>query len=102
MKNVLLSADGEISVFSVPDDVADNLERYCLEFCDWVHSNAAAEKYLVKTEGIACVCFDENTFIDYLNEYVCEERSTLVATFSGVYDECDLPEEYVGLPYFNF
>ena len=28
MKNVLLSADSEISVFAVPDDVADNLEKY--------------------------------------------------------------------------
>lgn len=33
MKNVLLSADSEISVFAVPDEVADNLEKYCLEFC---------------------------------------------------------------------
>ena len=33
MKNVLLSADGDISVFSVPDEVADHLEKYCLEFC---------------------------------------------------------------------
>ncbi len=32
MKNVLLSADSEISVFNVPDEVADNLEKYCLEF----------------------------------------------------------------------
>ena len=27
MKNVLLSADGEISVFSVPDEVADQIGR---------------------------------------------------------------------------
>lgn len=32
MRNILLSADNEISVFSVPDEVADNLEEYCLEF----------------------------------------------------------------------
>lgn len=30
MKNVLLSADNEISVFSVPNEVADNLQQYCL------------------------------------------------------------------------
>ena len=29
MKKVLLSADGEISVYSVLDEVADNLEKYC-------------------------------------------------------------------------
>ena len=32
MKQVLLSADGEISVYYVPDAVADALETYCLEF----------------------------------------------------------------------
>lgn len=32
MKNVLLSADSAISLFSVPDKVADNLEKYCLDF----------------------------------------------------------------------
>ena len=31
MKQVLLSADGEISVYCVPDAVADDLETYCLE-----------------------------------------------------------------------
>lgn len=31
MKEILLSADSEISVFGVPDEVADNLEHYCLE-----------------------------------------------------------------------
>ncbi len=30
MKKVLLSADSEISVFAVPDEVADNLEKYCI------------------------------------------------------------------------
>ena len=46
MKNVLLSADSEISVFAVPDPVADHLEKYCLEFCrNWLHKSPDAEKY---------------------------------------------------------
>ena len=50
MKRILLSADSEISVFTVPDKVADNLEQYCLEFCsNWLHKNPDAEKYRVKT-----------------------------------------------------
>lgn len=32
MKNILLSADSEISVFSVPDKVADNLENIVWTF----------------------------------------------------------------------
>ncbi len=45
MKNILLSADNEIGVFSVPDKVADNLEQYCLEFCcNWLHRSPKAAK----------------------------------------------------------
>lgn len=49
MKRVLLSADSEISVFAVPDKVADDLERYCMDFChNWLHKSPEAEKYRVK------------------------------------------------------
>lgn len=34
MKEIILSADGDSTVWSVPDPVADGLETYCLEFCD--------------------------------------------------------------------
>lgn len=44
MKKILLSADSEISVFKVPDKVADNLEKYCLEFCcDWLYNSPDAK-----------------------------------------------------------
>lgn len=33
MKNIVLSADGDRVVYSVPDVVADRLEDYCMEFC---------------------------------------------------------------------
>ena len=103
MKNVLLSADSEISVFAVPDEVADNLEKYCLEFCsDWLHKSPDAEKYRVQIGDIIGVCFNEKDFIDYLNQYVCDEQSVLITTLTNVYDEDGLPKEYIGLPYFNF
>lgn len=99
MKRVLLSADSEISLFTVPDEVAGNLGQYCLEFCDnWLHKSPDAAKYR-KKRG---VCYTEKDFIDDLNKYVCDEQSSLITTFSGVYDEDKLPEEYIGLPYFNF
>ena len=103
MKKVLLSADSEISVFSVPDEVADDLERYCLEFCrNWLHKSPDAEKYRVKMGSVIGVCYHEKDFIDYLNQYICSEPSALIATLAGVYGEEQLPEEYIGLPYFNF
>lgn len=103
MKNVLLSADSEISVFSVPDEVADNLEKYCLEFCcHWLHESPDAAKYRVKMGSMIGVCYSEKDFIDYLNQYICNEQSVLVATLTNVFCEDSLPKEYIGLPYFNF
>lgn len=103
MKNVLLSADNEISVFSVPNEVADNLEPYCLEFCsNWLHNSPEAAKYRVKMGNMIGVCYSEKDFIDYLNQYVCDEQSRLITTFVDVYDKNMLPQEYVRLPYFNF
>lgn len=103
MKNVLLSADGEISAFSVPDEAAEHLEQYCQEFCcNWLYESPDAEKYRVKMSGTVGVCYNEKDFIDYLNQYVFDEPSVLVETFAGVYDARKVPEEYIGLPCFYF
>ncbi len=103
MKNVLLSADSEISVFAVPDEVADNLDQYCLEFCcKWLWKSPDATKYRVKMGNVIVVQYNEKDFIDYLNRHVCNEQSTWIATLANVYGKDKLPEEYVGLPYFNF
>lgn len=103
MKRVLLSADSEIGVFSVPDAVADHLEEYCLEFCcHWLRESPEAAKYRVKMGNMVCVCYSERDFIDYLNQHACGGRSEQIARLSGVYGEEALPEEYIGLPYFNF
>lgn len=103
MKNVLLSADSEISVFSVPDTVADNLEQYCMEFCcNWLHQSPDAEKYRRKMGGVIVACYNEKDFIAYLNQYICGETSVLVTTLTDVHEEKQVPQEYAGLPYFNF
>lgn len=103
MKRVLLSADSEISVFSVPDEVADHLEQYCLAFCcNWLHKSPEAAKYRVDMGGATGVCYCETDFIDYLNQYICDEPSRLITTLADVYDRNALPKEYAALPYFNF
>ena len=67
MKQVLLSADGEISVYCVPDAVADDLETYCLEFsCHWLHESPDAARYRVKRGSAVVVCYTEKDFIEYL------------------------------------
>ncbi len=103
MKKILLSADSEISVFCVPDEIADNLEKYCLEFCcNWLHKSPAAAKYRVKMGNMIGVNYSEKDFIDYLNQYICDEKSILICTLTGVFEKDDIPKEYSGLPYFNF
>ena len=32
MKNFILSHDDKVRIYSVPDEVADNLDKYCWEF----------------------------------------------------------------------
>lgn len=103
MKRVLLSADGDISVYSVPNEVADNLEKYCLEFCDhWLYESPDAAKYRIKMGETVGVCYSEKDFIDYLNQYICEETSELIETLTNSFSEENLPKEYTELPYFNF
>ena len=103
MKKVLLSADGAIRLYSVPDDVADHLEKYCLEFsCHWLHKSPDAAKYRVPMGVVIGVSYTEKDFIAYLNQYVCAEPSVLLATLTDGFCEEALPAEYLGLPHFNF
>ena len=66
MKNVIISADGDRMVYPVPDIVADNLDEYCIEFCDkWLRTSPHAKKYRVN--GV--LCYNERDFIEYLNRF---------------------------------
>ena len=48
MKKVLLSHDGKMKMYLVPDDVADNLQEYCMYFgFEWILNDPHAEKYHV-------------------------------------------------------
>lgn len=46
MKEAILRADGDSVLYLVADDVAENPEKYCLEFCsDWLRNSPDAERY---------------------------------------------------------
>lgn len=100
VKNVILSADGDRMVYSVPDEVADNLEVYCLEFCDnWLRTSPHAKKYRIK----GCICYNESDFIDYLNKWIFpNEHSELVENLGWIYCDDLLPKKYKDCPQFNF
>ena len=100
MKQVILSADGDSVIYSVPDDVADQLEEYCYDFCcRWLWNSPDAAKY--RTNG--SVCYTERDFIDYLNKYKFpEQKSTPVLNLGWTELDAGIPAEYRSLPYFNF
>ena len=100
MKEVILSADGDSIVYSVPDEVANDLRKYCIEFCDkWMKKSPHAKCFRTK-QGY---CYNEADFIDYLNEYVfLEQKSVFVKNLGWTSLGENLPVEYQDYPYFNF
>ena len=100
MKEIILSADGDSIIYLVPDDVAENLNKYCLKFSsDWLWNSPDAKKYRVDNG----VCYSEADFIDYLNTYVFPEyKSKMVKNLRWTDLGENLPEEYKDYPYFNF
>ena len=100
MKYVLLSHDDELSVYSVPDIVAENLNDYCSEFADkWLWTSPYAKKY----QTVMGVSYGSHGFIEYLNERIFPDTSSvLIETFSNVWDSTEVPEEYKECAWFNF
>jgi len=100
MKEIIISADSDSYLYSVPDIVAENLESYCIEFCGkWLHTNSDAEKFRTKNG----VCYTEADFIDYLNTYIFpEQKSVLICNLGWTDLGKNLPEKYKRIPYFNF
>ena len=90
MKQVVLSADGARKVYAVPDTAAEHLERYCLEFCDWLAKSPEA-------------AYSEADFISYLNRWrFPEEASFLIENLGWIDFGAPLPEPYQSCPQFNF
>ena len=102
MREILLSADGDISLYLVPDEAAENLREYCLEFCEWLHKSPDAKQFYFKTGKKSYVYYPEEAFIEYLNKYVFDERSRYIKTLKRIRSDYSLPKKYKDLPYFNF
>jgi len=99
MKNVLLSADNIPSVYLVPDCVADNLKKYCIEFCKWLWKSPNAKKYHIGRG----VCYNEKDFVEYLNKWIFpNEQSKLIETLEWFDSPSNIPEKYKGCQRFNF
>ena len=85
MKNVILSADGELKVYSVPDKIERELEEICMEFS--------------RMGGY----YDEEDFVDWLNRYKYPyQKSEFVENIGFINDEKDIPLKYRECKRFNF
>ncbi len=97
MKQIFLSTDGPVSLYEVPDKIAENLCKYCNDFLYWV--NHAPETEHFRKEGY----YSEDEFINYLNtvvEHDCFYKSRFIKTIEN--SRIKIPEQYKDLPYFNF
>ena len=97
MKSVILSADGDRVLYSVPDAVGENLDRFCMEFVYWMQRTPAGKKYWVGRGWM----YDQEDFIDWLNEVRFPEEASRKLAVLGDWNS-ELPEEYSSIPYFNF
>lgn len=104
MTPVALSHDGPVTIYMVPDKVAKNLRKYCLQFCnDWLINSPAAAKYRVKLKSGFGLCYDGDAFIDYLNTDVFPKQPSYMAERLEDVWHCDkLPKKYRDIPSFNF
>ena len=88
MKNIVISADGDRKVFSVPDAVADNLTKYCRDFIKWLRNGPDAKKY--RMGGV--LCYDGEDFIEYLNVWIFpNQKSKLVENLGWIDFNSKLP-----------
>ncbi len=103
MKKVLLSHDGKMKMYLVPDDVADNLKKYCMDFAfDWILNDPNAQKLRVTTpSGEVGYMFGAQDFIDYLNDFIFPNQKSTLVSEMDFYDY-EIPEEYKDIPWFNF
>ena len=99
MKKIVLSADSDSMVYLVPNEVADNLEKFCWEFYKWLKNSPDAEKY--RKGGGLNYC--ESDFIEYINRYVFpDEKSIFIKNLGWTKLDKDIPDEYKNCPYYNF
>jgi len=103
MEYIILSADSAPSVHLVPKDVADNLEKYCKRFWEWMATSPYADKHRVDFDGYLGLCYDEHDFIEYLNKWVFPDTpSKLIEKFDDFCKVEDRPDKYRHCKEFNF
>ena len=103
MKHVLLSADGPIRVYSVPDAVAADLLGWAERFYEWMqHAPEAATLRQVFPSGDIGFCFNEEDFVHYLSSVIFPDQPVSLVEELEADELSDLPEPYRSYPYYYF
>lgn len=89
MKEIMISADSPISIYLVPDEVAENLREYCMEFLDELYTFSNNRELEIidnehqPSDQEEAVQYDETGFIYWLNEKKFpNQKSSLVRTMT--------------------
>lgn len=103
MAEVILSHDSEAMLYSVPAEVAANLDKYCWDFAaNWVWHGPENGKYLRSFgDSQLGAVFGAPDFIDYLNRWAFPEYESKLIKGLGCYDY-EIPPEYQNYPQYNF
>lgn len=83
---LIVEFDLNADLVSVPERVVENIDVIRQRFLRWVYSPEGKKKLTKKMEGsdgqsFACVCYNSEEFIDWLNKKVLkagEDRAALV------------------------
>lgn len=105
MAKIILSADNDRSLYSVPAEVAGQIEDFCMEFGRWMHNSPHAGRYREQFEEngmlYTCVRYNEADFIEYLNCYAFPDQPSVLLEWVCKFDD-EIPQKYEGIPSFNF
>ncbi len=101
MKEIILSADSPCVIYSVPDQVADDLDRYCFEFTKWIRNDPNGAKLLHVFNGMEVAVYDETDFIEYLNRWLFPDQPSVQIMKTEFYPD-ELPEGYKDYPQYHF
>ncbi len=102
MKEVILSADGDLSLYLVPADVADNLATVATTFAsDYVWHGEKSGKFLKLCGEQYVAFFTEEDFVEYLNTVLYPQKPSKKLKILCGFDE-EVPKEYARVPRYHF
>ena len=99
MKNIILSADGPMRVYSVPDKIADNLAGACWYFRSfWIYDGPENKRFIFN--GVAQ--YNDKDFINYLNNWETPEYESVLVEELGYIESHEIPTQHKDCPRYFF